>query len=58
MQLPCLHQLVYGRGVQPAAHGRAVASGGASGARPPIWNRCSRISHLTPRLLHTSNTVF
>jgi len=28
MQLPCLHQLVYGRGVQPAAHGRAVASGG------------------------------
>jgi len=30
---------------------RAVACGGASGARPPI-------SRLAPLLLHTSNTVF
>ena len=36
-----------------------VASGRASGARPPIWNRCLPIWRcLVPQLLHTFNTVF
>jgi len=35
------HVLSYTRGVQPLLlKGRVVASGGASGARPPIWNMC------------------
>ena len=37
---------------------RAVASGGARGVRPPIWNMCPPISRLAPRLLHTSQSVF
>jgi len=37
---------------------RAVASQGASGARPSIWNLCLPVSRLAPLLLHTSNTVF
>jgi len=46
--------------LQPSSYDydRAVASGWASGARPPIWNLCPSISCLAPWLLHTSNTVF
>jgi len=37
---------------------RAVASGGASGARPPHLKSVLPISRLAPWLLHTSNTAF
>ena len=36
---------------------RAVACGGASGARPPHLKSVPHISRLAPQLLHTSNTV-
>jgi len=37
---------------------QVVASGGASGARPPHLKSVPPISRLAPWLLHTSNTVF
>jgi len=37
---------------------RAIASGRASGARPPIQSLCPLILCLAPGLLHASNNVF
>jgi len=45
-------------GIDAFIRSRAVASGRASGARPPIWDLCHPISCLAPWLLHRGATPF